>query len=100
VSAKPVVILGSGTGGTLTANRLRRQPGSAPRHVGGCHPGRVGGDDDNEKRVGRLNTIRHVLSRLPYDTKDESAAGVPRRDFVAPVRLLLPNIVHERPRGR
>ena len=46
--------------------------------------------NNNNKRVGRLNAIQHVLSLLPYDTKDEAAIGNARQDIVAPVRALLP----------
>ena len=48
--------------------------------------------NNNNKRVGRLNVIRHVLSILPYDAKDEAAIGDVRQDVVAPVRALLPVI--------
>jgi polyphosphate kinase len=52
--------------------------------------------NNNNKRVGRLNVIRHVLSVLPYDAKDEAARGTPRPDIVAPVRVLLPSITPTR----
>ena len=48
--------------------------------------------NNNNKRVGRLNAIRHVLSLLPYPTKDEATIGNVRPDIVAPVRALLPTI--------
>ena len=48
--------------------------------------------NNNNKRVGRLNVIQHVLSLLPYDSKDEAAVGNARQDIVAPVRALLPVI--------
>jgi polyphosphate kinase 2 len=48
--------------------------------------------NNNNKRVGRLNAIQHVLSLLPYPTKDEAAIGRVRHDIVAPVRALLPTI--------
>jgi polyphosphate kinase 2 len=48
--------------------------------------------NNNDKRVGRLNVIRHVLGLVPYDTKDELAIGSVQRDIVAPVRALLPVI--------
>ncbi len=48
--------------------------------------------NNNDKRVGRLNVIQHVLSLLPYDAKDEAAIGTARPDIVAPVRALLPMI--------
>ena len=48
--------------------------------------------NNNNKRAGRLNVIRHVLSLLPYDAKDEAAIGNVRQDIVAPVRALLPVI--------
>jgi polyphosphate kinase 2 len=52
--------------------------------------------NNNNKRVGRLSTIQHVLSLLPYPTKDETVVGNARRDIVAPVRALLPTIAPER----
>jgi polyphosphate kinase 2 len=52
--------------------------------------------NNNNKRVGRLNIIQHVLSLLPYPTKDEAAVGKARRDIVAPVRALLPTIAPDR----
>jgi polyphosphate kinase len=48
--------------------------------------------NNNNKRVGRLNVVQHVLSLLPYDGKDEAAVGNARQDIVAPVRALLPVI--------
>jgi polyphosphate kinase 2 len=48
--------------------------------------------NNNNKRTGRLNSIRHVLALLPYDTKDEAIVGRPEPDIVAPVRALLPGI--------
>ena len=48
--------------------------------------------NNNNKRVGRLNAIQHVLSLLPYSTRDEAAIGNVRQDIVAPVRALLPTI--------
>jgi polyphosphate kinase 2 len=48
--------------------------------------------NNNDKRVGRLNVIRHILSLVPYDSKDEVAIGDVQRDIVAPVRALLPTI--------
>jgi hypothetical protein len=48
--------------------------------------------NNNNKRVGRLNTVQHVLSLLPYRPKDEAAIGRARQDIVAPVRALLPTI--------
>jgi polyphosphate kinase 2 len=56
--------------------------------------------NNNNKRTGRLNAIRHVLSHLPYDTKDESIVGTPQPDIVAPVRALLPGIESVRPSRR
>jgi polyphosphate kinase 2 len=52
--------------------------------------------NNNNKRVGRLNVIQHVLSQLPYDAKDEAALGTARPDIVAPVRALLPTIAPDR----
>ena len=51
--------------------------------------------NNNNKRVGRLNTIQHVLSLLPYRPKEEATIGSARRDIVAPVRALLPVIAPE-----
>jgi polyphosphate kinase 2 len=51
--------------------------------------------NNNNKRVGRLNLIQHVLHLLPYGNKDEVAIGQVRQDIVAPVRVLLPNIVSD-----
>ena len=51
--------------------------------------------NNNNKRVGRLNTIRHVLSLLPYRPKDKAVIGSARQDIVAPVRALLPVIAPE-----
>ena len=45
--------------------------------------------NNNNKRVGRLNVIRHVLSLLPYDTKDPDVVRPPRPDIVAPARLVV-----------
>ena len=52
--------------------------------------------NNNNKRVGRLSVIQHVLSLLPYDAKDEAALGPARPDIVAPVRALLPTIAPDR----
>ena len=52
--------------------------------------------NNNNKRVGRLNVIQHVLSLLPYEAKDEDAVGNARQDIVAPVRVLLPVIAPDR----
>ena len=43
--------------------------------------------NNNAKRIGRINVIRHVLSLLPYDTKDPDVVRPPRPDIVAPARL-------------
>ncbi len=48
--------------------------------------------NNNNKRIGRLTTVQHVLNLLPYPTKDEAAIGTVRQDIVAPVRALLPTI--------
>ena len=45
----------------------------------------------NNKRVGRLDAIQHVLNMLPYQPKHEAVANA-RQDIVAPVRALLPII--------
>ena len=52
--------------------------------------------NNNNKRVGRLTTIQHALSLLPYRPKDEGAIGVVRSDIVAPVRALLPVVAPDR----
>ena len=52
--------------------------------------------NNNNKRVGRLNVLQHVLNLLPYESKDASAIGDARRDIVAPVRALLPMIAPDR----
>jgi polyphosphate kinase 2 len=44
--------------------------------------------NNNAKRVGRINVIRHVLSLLPYDEKDADVVRPPRPDIVAPARLV------------
>ena len=48
--------------------------------------------NNNNKRLGRLNAIRHVLDLLPYEPKEETVVGRARQDIVAPVRALLPVI--------
>ena len=48
--------------------------------------------NNNNKRVGRLNAIQHVLSLLPYEAEEEAAIASARQDIVAPVRALLPVI--------
>jgi polyphosphate kinase 2 len=53
--------------------------------------------NNNNKRVGRLAIIQHVLSLLPYDNKNETAIGQARPDIVAPVRALLPMIAPDDP---
>ena len=45
--------------------------------------------NNNTKRVGRVNVIRHVLSQLPYAGKDGDVVKAPRRDIVAPARLVV-----------
>jgi polyphosphate kinase 2 len=45
--------------------------------------------NNNAKRVGRINVIRHVLSLLPYDKKDDAVVQPPRPDIVAPARLVV-----------
>ena len=52
--------------------------------------------NNNEKRVGRLNVIEHVLSLLPYDGRDARVVRSARPDIVAPVRALLPMITPDR----
>ena len=41
--------------------------------------------NNNNKRLGRLNAIRHVLNLLPYQPKEEATIGRARQDIVAPV---------------
>jgi polyphosphate kinase 2 len=53
--------------------------------------------NNNNKRVGRLNLIQHVLALLPYDDKDHAAVREVRQDIVAPVRALLPTISPDHP---
>jgi polyphosphate kinase len=45
--------------------------------------------NNNVKRVGRLNMIRHVLGGLPYDEKDEGVVRPPQPEIVAPARLVV-----------
>jgi polyphosphate kinase 2 len=52
--------------------------------------------NNNNKRVGRLAAIQHVLSLLPYDAKDQTRIGNARQDIVAPVGALLPTITPDR----
>ena len=51
--------------------------------------------NNNDKRVGRLNVIRHLLNLLPYDNKNVDVVGEAAREIVAPVRALLPTIAPE-----
>lgn len=44
----------------------------------------------NDKRTGRINAIRHVLSQLPYEGKDEAVVGVPDPRISGPAKALLP----------
>ena len=48
--------------------------------------------NNNDKRVGRLNVIRHVLSLLPYDHRDDRVVSEADCEIVAPVHALLPTI--------
>ena len=45
--------------------------------------------NNNVKRVGRLNVIRHVLGGLPYDEKDKGVVRPPQPEIVAPARLVV-----------
>jgi polyphosphate kinase 2 len=45
--------------------------------------------NNNAKRLGRLNVIRHVLSLLPYDKKNDGIVRPPQPDIVAPARLVV-----------
>jgi polyphosphate kinase len=49
-------------------------------------------NNNNNKRVGRLNVVRHVLDLLPYDNKNTDVVGGAEPEIVAPVRALLPTI--------
>jgi polyphosphate kinase 2 len=51
--------------------------------------------NNNNKRVGRLNVIQHVLSLLPYDDKNADVVTGAAPEIVAPVRALLPTIAPE-----
>jgi polyphosphate kinase len=48
--------------------------------------------NNNNKRVGHLNVVRHVLDLLPYDNKNTDVVGGAEPEIVAPVRALLPMI--------
>jgi polyphosphate kinase len=48
--------------------------------------------NNNAKRVGRINVIRHVLTLLPYDGKDQRVVVPPRADIVAPARIVVPEL--------
>jgi polyphosphate kinase 2 len=48
--------------------------------------------NNNTKRVGRINVIRHVLSLLPYHGKDRTVVRPPRADIVAPAREVVPEM--------
>jgi polyphosphate kinase 2 len=56
--------------------------------------------NNNQKRVGRLNVIEHVLSVVPYTGKDPAVVRGARPDIVAPVRALLPVIAPDDPSDR
>jgi polyphosphate kinase 2 (PPK2 family) len=45
--------------------------------------------NNNTKKVGRLNVIRHVLSLLPYDNKDSKVVQAPSPEIVAPARAVV-----------
>ncbi len=45
--------------------------------------------NNNNKKVGRLNVIRHVLGRIPYSGKDLDVVRPPDPSIVRPVRDLL-----------
>ncbi len=51
--------------------------------------------NNNNKRVGRLAAIQHILNLLPYDAKDHVRIGNAPQDVIAPVRALLPTIAPE-----
>jgi hypothetical protein len=38
----------------------------------------------NDKKRGRIEAMRYVLDKLPYDDKDESIVGVPDPNIVGP----------------
>ncbi|MET0143630.1 MAG: polyphosphate kinase 2 [Ilumatobacteraceae bacterium] len=48
--------------------------------------------NNNNKRVGRLNVIRHVLEEIPYTGKDPKVVRPPDPQIVQPVRDLLPEL--------
>jgi hypothetical protein len=43
----------------------------------------------NDKKRARLEAMRHVLNRLPYEGKDESVVGSPDPKVVGPAKELL-----------
>jgi len=45
--------------------------------------------NNNTKRVGRINVIRHVLALLPYEGKDDDVVRAPSSDIVAPARAVV-----------
>ncbi len=45
----------------------------------------------NDKKRARLEAMRYVLSRVPYEDQDESVVGRPDPLIVGPARLLLPD---------
>jgi polyphosphate kinase 2 len=51
--------------------------------------------NNNQKRLGRLNVIEHVLSLLPYRDRDARVVRGARPDIVAPVRALMPMIASD-----
>lgn len=46
---------------------------------------------NDEKRRGRINCLRHILSQIPYDQKDEAVVGRPDPLIVSPPLTFLPN---------
>ena len=49
--------------------------------------------NSNDKRTARINVMRHVLDRLPYDGKDTSVVGPPDPSIVAGPMDFWPELV-------
>jgi polyphosphate kinase 2 len=56
--------------------------------------------NNNAKRLGRINVIRHVLELLPYDSKDHDVVQPPRPDIVAPARDVVDELAGARGRQK
>jgi hypothetical protein len=46
----------------------------------------------NDKKRGRVNAMRHVLSVLPYDDKDTALVGEPDPLIVGPPDRIAPDL--------